>query len=91
MKRNFFYRDFLIASMVRGQHQLKIEVFNKTTLQPVAGAQIFIPQTGQGSVCNDQGRCQLTVKTDSVTVLCSALGYQPYRKTIQLKKPDLSI
>jgi len=76
--------SYVLTHSVQGQAiAVSGQVQEAKTQTALAGASVYVPQTPYGTTTDAAGRFQLRLPAgDSLTLVISALGYQPVRRTI---------
>ncbi len=86
MKRNILIALFLLISgIVFGQQKITISglVKDKTTGEPLIGANVIIEQSGSGTSADAYGFYSITTKgVKKFTIKASYVGYKPFRREI---------
>lgn len=59
--------------------------------EPILGSTVFIRETMQGIVCNDQGEFQIRLKEGYYTIEFRSLGYETQVKTITIKPEENNV
>jgi hypothetical protein len=72
------------ASAIAQQFELKGDVRDYDSKEPVAGASIEIKSIKKGTTTNDLGKFSLLLPVDTYEVMCSSSGYQTLIKTVYL-------
>ncbi|MCR5193662.1 MAG: TonB-dependent receptor [Bacteroidales bacterium] len=81
-----FFIFVLIYGMTRGQsHTISGIVTDSSSGETLIGAAVMDMRSGKGVLTNAQGRYSLTLKSDSVTLRISYMGYKTVTDAILLK------
>lgn len=78
---------FLMAMKIFSQESFhfQVKVLDKTTYEPVPGAVLFIKQTGQGAVSDQDGLLKMDLRTGFYTFEIRHIAYEILRDSVFLK------
>ena len=80
------------CNLLISQNTLEGTVTDANTNQPIAFANVYLPQLEKGSVTDDNGHYTITnLPNGNYKVICSLLGYETFATTLQLPAKSLEI
>lgn len=86
-----FYILFIFSLLIQQStaQNLKGRVTD-TMGEPLYGSTVYIKETKQGLVCNEEGYYQATLKDGSYTLEYKCLGFKPANKIIQISRDEIT-
>lgn len=89
MKAFYILFIFTLFTLQSTAQNLKGRVTDNTG-EALYGSTVYIKETNQGLVCNEEGYYQATLKTGSYTLEYKYLGFKPTSKKIQISSNEVT-